>query len=331
MTRPARLLELVHLLGGRRGRPVSELAGDLGVSPRTIFRDLAELSMLNIPFVLAEGGYRLMEGATLRPLNLDAHERAILKLALDSAAVRRPRELARRASRLVAKIDAVSPPGPVSEAIVLADRDRTGAVLPDVMTGIEQAIGEHRVAEIDYVSLHSQERATRRLDPWSLFHRGETWYVAGRCHRHEGPRLFRLDRIRSLRLLPEGFEPPTAFEIHKHLENAWDLYQGEESHEIVIIFDPSVAPLIEHGHHHDGEAVEVLADGGVEYRVTLSHLEEIARWLLGFGGAARAIAPAALIDRVRALAAGALASHTTGRKPPKRASRADTKSRKRAV
>jgi predicted DNA-binding transcriptional regulator YafY len=81
---------------------------------------------------------------------------------------------------------------------------------------------------------------------------------------------------------------------------------------------PEVAALVDHGLHHPGEQVANLVDGGVEYRVRLSHLEEIARWVVGFGGRAWAVEPAELVDRVRELAEDAAAGHRAAASPRRR-------------
>ena len=84
MSRSDRLLDLVQLLGGRRSRSLKEIVRHFEVSERTAYRDLAALERRRIPLTRDEHGYRLVEGATLRPLRLTGEERALLRLrALD--------------------------------------------------------------------------------------------------------------------------------------------------------------------------------------------------------------------------------------------------------
>lgn len=308
MTRAARLLRLVHLLDTRSGRTRQQLAAELGVSERTLYRDLSGIEELGIPLVQHDGRYRLVDGASWRPLMLTAQERATLRLLLGSAALRRETAMRQRleslASKLTAAIDGAA------EGLVLADLERSGPIAESLIPAIEDAIARQQTLRVDYVSLSSRSRRVRRVDPWALFHRGEAWYLAGRCHENGGPRMFRLDRIRAASATGDLFLRPENFDVDAWLCDAWSLFQGDEPREVVVRFDAEVAPLVESARHHDGESVRVLADGSAEYRVRLGHLEEIARWIVTFGGMARAVEPAELVERVREIAQGVVAAHT---------------------
>ena len=108
MSRPARLIEMVHLLSGRRARTIEEIADRFEISERTAYRDLADLAAQHIPIYKDEHGYRLLETATLRPLNLTSEEHALLKIALYNPALRQQPALLRRLEALEAKLDAAS-------------------------------------------------------------------------------------------------------------------------------------------------------------------------------------------------------------------------------
>ena len=56
------------------------------------------------------------------------------------------------------------------------------------------------------------------------------------------------------------------------------------------------------GQHHPGEKVKRMKDGTIDYRVRLSGLDEIARWVIGFGGMAKVVKPKELHDQVVAMA-----------------------------
>ncbi|MFN2240176.1 MAG: helix-turn-helix transcriptional regulator [Thermoanaerobaculia bacterium] len=310
MKKITRLLDMMALLEGRRSRPVRELAAHFETTERTIFRDLADLEELGFPLTSDEHGYRIMDGATMRPLHLDAGERALLRLLVENPSVRRPPALARRLEIVAAKLDRIAPPSGPSK-LVLAGIDRSGPIQSGVIEAIEGAIDRSEAIEIDYASLRSAARSRRMVDPWAIFHRSEAWYFVGRCHRHDEARMFRLDRIAAVRASGARFERPADFDLESFLGGAWSLYHGHggEPREIVIRFDASLAPLIANARHHEGERVERLADGDLEYRVELRNLDEIARWIASFGGHAIATAPPELIAKVRELGEGILREH----------------------
>jgi predicted DNA-binding transcriptional regulator YafY len=326
MARSGRLIELVHLLAGRRGCTIDEIASRFEISPRTAYRDLAELSGSRIPVVRDERGYRLLEGATLRPLNLTSEERGLLRVALGNPALRERAPLRRQLQRLEAKLDAVTAAVEESpEALRLAGVDRSGAGADAVLDPLRRAIEDRVVCDMLYTSLSGGTRCWRGVDPYRLFERSESWYLVGRCHVHDEPRLFRLDRIGAVRRLGVRFEIPASFDLDAFLADSWSVLRGGELHEVVIHLDPTLAPLVRNARHHASEVMTERPDGGLEYRARLSHLDEIARWVLGFGGRARAIEPLQLVERVLELAEEARRAHSgASRSPGKRDRRGGT-------
>ena len=320
MDKPARLIQLVQLLAGRRSRQLREIADHFGISPRTAYRDIADLSRHNIPVTRDEHGYRLLAGATIRPLALTAEEHAALKLVLANPAIGRAPDLARDLKMVEAKLDiATARSEDTSGALTLAGPERSGRVAPELTTTLRQAVQRCAPVSILYRSLAGGRRTWRGVDPYEIFHREGSWYMAGRCHVHDEPRTFRLDRIAEVKRFDTRFTRPP-FNLDDFLQHTWSVYRGTALQRIVIHFDPAVAPLLEQATHHPDEKVQRLPDGALEYTVQLSHLDEIARWILGFGGLARAVEPRALVDLVAGMASRVHARHRAPGAPRSRAS-----------
>ena len=294
MDRPTRLFEIVQLLAGRRPKTVQEIAGRFEISERTAYRDLAELSRRHIPITRSDHGYQLLESATIRPLSLTAAERAVLKLLLENPAVRPTVDIRRTLELVEAKLDAATwHSEETPRALTLAGPERSGAIAPGVTPLLDTAIRERTPVSLSYRSLAGGRKTWRGVDPYEVFHRENAWYLVGRCHLHDEPRVFRLDRVSDAEALRGTFEPP-AFDLEEHLQHTWGVYRGRELYDVVVHFDAPLAPLLEGGLHHPDERIERLGNGSLEYRVTLSHLGEVARWIVSFGGQARAVAPPAL-------------------------------------
>ena len=307
MDRPIRLIEILQLLGGRRSWRPAEIADHFNISERTVYRDLQDLSRLQcIPVARGEDGYRLVEGATIRWLGFTSTERATLKLLLQHPAFRAASELT---SVLERKLDAATREmEETAQALTLAGPERSGSIRTGLLRLLEGAVRKRTPVSLLYRSLWSQHQAWRDLDPFAVFHRENTWYLVGHCHLRDEPRTFRLDRIADAKHLNSTFDRP-AFDLDAFLRGTWNVYRGRNLHEAVIHFDASLAPLIKHGAHHPDEHIEKLENGRLEYRVTISHLDEIARWIVGFAGAARAVQPTALAARVAEIAGAAYERH----------------------
>lgn len=312
MERAPRLLKLLQLLDCRTGRSRADLCGELEVSARSLYRDLATLESLGTAIEQTSGRYRLIESN--RSVVLSEQERATLQLMLSNPALRHDAGLRHQLDALAHKLRPAVDGVPA--AIALADLERTGRLAAGVMKVIDDAIAKQQTLRLDYTSLSHKGRRARRADPYVVFHRGEAWYLAAHCHENRAPRMFRLDRIASATSTGDLFLRPEGFDVSVWLADAWSVWTGEETHDILIHFDRDVAPLIEHAAHHAGEVKLRRLDGRLEYRVTLAHLEEIARWIATFGGKARAIAPAELVERVREMAEAVAQVHqeTKGRR-----------------
>ena len=310
MDRPIRLMEMLQLLGGRRSWHPAELAERFGMSERNIYRDLQALSRLyGIPVTNDEHGYRLLEGATLRSLPLTATERATLTLLLRHPALGALSDLT---AGLARKLDvATRQMEETPQALTLAGPERSGRIAEGLLPLLEQAARERTPVSLLYRSLWSRRQTWRGLDPYAVFHRENTWYLVGHCHLRVEPRTFRLDRIVEAKRLDGAFDRPP-FDLDAFLKQTWSVYRGRTLHDVIIHFDASLAPLIQQGAHHPGERVRKLKNGRLQYRVTISHLDEIARWIVGFAGTARAVGPPALVARGTEIAAGAHERHAAG-------------------
>jgi predicted DNA-binding transcriptional regulator YafY len=295
VTRRTRLFDLVHLLSGRRARSIQDIVDHLSVSERTVYRDLAELQEIRVPIVRDDGGYRVLESGRMRPLALTGEERALLRLALDNPLLTNRPELALTLRRLRDKLEAVS--GAVEETppgLTLASIDRTGQLPDGLLAALERAVTHRFTLELRYISLSGRTAAWRRVDPYAVVHRADAWYLVGHCHKHTEPRTFRVDRVQESRPSGDTFERPLGFDLEQYFEDSWAIYRGKRRHHIVLRFPPALSAFILSAQHHKGEQKEVLPDGRVEYRVTLNHLAEVRRWVLGFGGQVEVVAPKAL-------------------------------------
>lgn len=317
MKRSVRLYLLVQHLGGHRAWHPEEIAEHFQISVRTAYRDIADLSSVySIPVTTDdEGRYRLVEGATMRLLPLTATERALLTLALDNPALRTAPDVDAAVDRLGDKLNAATRQvEETASGLALAGPEKSGDIKEGLVLLLNGAVRDRTPVSFRYRSLASGHTTRRGLDPYRVFHRENAWYVVGHCHRRQELRAFRLDRIAHAELTEGTFAPPD-FRLADFLEHSWGIYHGRTVHEVVIHFDPALAALIEESTHHPGQQVVRLGNGDLEYRVSLSHLEEIARWIVGFAGAARAVEPPALVALVADMAARAHKAHRRGDPP----------------
>ena len=205
----ARLLRLLSLLQTRPEWSGPELADRLGVTTRTVRRDVDKLRGLDYPVEVGYGpggGYRLGSGAALPPLLLDDDEAVAVAVTLRTAAGSGVAGTGETALAALLKLERILPSRlrhrvaamPVS---IVAPRVAS-AVDPAVLAVLGAACRDRRVVEIDYTA-RDGTASRRRVEPVHLVAWGRRWYLAAWDRDRDDWRTLRVDRLVP-RLGPDG-------------------------------------------------------------------------------------------------------------------------------
>ncbi|WP_435612857.1 helix-turn-helix transcriptional regulator [Streptomyces sp. bgisy159] len=218
---PARLLQLLSLLQTPREWPGGELADRLGVSRRTVRRDVDRLRELGYPVQAthgSDGGYRLVAGKAMPPLVLDDEEAVAIAVGLRAGAGHAIEGVDEAAVRALAKLEQVLPARlrhrvTTLQAATTALTSGDGAsVAPETLTVMASTVAGHERLRFAYRAKDGAE--SRRLtEPYRLVSTGRRWYLVAYDLGREDWRTFRVDRVRepfatgarfTPRQLPEG-------------------------------------------------------------------------------------------------------------------------------
>jgi predicted DNA-binding transcriptional regulator YafY len=208
MSRAERLLALMQVLRRHR-EPVggAALAQELGVSLRTLYRDIASLQAQGAAIAGEAGvGYVLRPGFTLPPLMLSEEEIEALVLGSRWVAGHTDPELAEAARNALAKIHAVLP-APLrheleSNALLVPAPHAPGPEA--LLASIRRAIRAQRKLRLDYRDAAGTP-SERVVWPFALGFFEQTRMVAAWCERRVGYRHFRVDRIATLEVLQDRY------------------------------------------------------------------------------------------------------------------------------
>lgn len=198
MTRRAdRLFQIVQILRGRRLTTAALLAERLGVSERTIYRDIRDLSISGVPVEGEAGsGYRLMAGFDLPPLMLTTQESEALMVAIRMLKTWGGESLSRSLESAQEKVLAILP----TESRRKAEQTRVFAPgfgarqhSKSDFDLMHQAVSGQQVLTLHYRDEQGQF-SVRDVQPLGLFFWGEHWVLVAWCEQREDYRCFRLDR-----------------------------------------------------------------------------------------------------------------------------------------
>ncbi len=206
MRRADRLFLIIHQLRRRRATPARRLAAALGVSLRTVYRDVADLQLSGIPIEGEAGvGYILRKGSDVPPLMFTRDELEALVVGARFTQAFAGKRLGASAQQALTKIEAVLPEelrARSERSRILAPAVAARQPLRERLDSLHAAIDERRVVRIAYSSL-AGAASEREVEPLCLAFWGQSWTLGGWCRLRVGFRNFRLDRIAELELRDE--------------------------------------------------------------------------------------------------------------------------------
>jgi predicted DNA-binding transcriptional regulator YafY len=337
--RADRLVSLVLLLQARGQVTARDLASELEVSVRTVYRDLAALSAAGVP-VFADpgpgGGCRLLEDYRfpLRSLHPDEAEAllilgvpdALRDLGLDGAVAAAHRQI-----RVTAQIDGA----PASaEASAVAGGPLVHLDMPRWFTGHERvphlrelatAVRRRRRVRLRYARPGDRPApppgpAPRAVDPLGLVNKAGTWYLVA-VTASERVTVFRVGNVTDVRLLDEAASRPPGFDLAAFWERWSQEFQASRPRlPVRIRAAPSALAAFPEVF---GDAVrEALSaapppdeDGWRELTLSFEHELAAAHRLAGFGGQVEVLSPAAVREHLLAAAREIVARYDSESKP----------------
>jgi predicted DNA-binding transcriptional regulator YafY len=198
----ARVLALLSLLQTPREWPSSELAERLGVTDRTVRRDVKRLRGLGYPVEASMGvygGYRLTAGAVMPPLLLEDDEAVTLAIGLRLTAGQPVTGLEESAVRALTKVLQVMPPrlrhrAKTVAAATVSATPFDGVIDPETLTALASAAANAERVRFGYADRQGRT-STRHVEPVRLVMLSRRWYLVAFDIDRADWRTFRVDRI----------------------------------------------------------------------------------------------------------------------------------------
>ncbi|MFE3258630.1 helix-turn-helix transcriptional regulator [Nocardia sp. NPDC059091] len=310
--RASRLMSILLLLQTRDRVTAQEIAGQLEVSIRTVYRDMESLSAAGIPVYGDpghDGGYRLLDGFRAKLELLTTDEAGSLFFAgLPSAAAdlglgaivtaanlkvmsALPPELRDRAGRVAERFH-LDAPGWYSEAEPTPH-----------LTTVADAVWNERALRFTYIRWATPHLVTRTTEPLGLVLKSGNWYLVG--HTATDLRTYRISRIMELEVLPEPVSRPPGFELAAYWAAYLESFDQRRHHHSVLIrltaetfdrlpelLDPATAQAA------CDSATDPTPTGHRDIRLPIESTDRAIPDLLRLGAGAEVLAPEDLRHRI---------------------------------
>ena len=287
----------------------STLARKIEVSTKTIQRDIDYMRYqleLPIDYDKQRHGYCYTEPVTHFP-TIPATEGEVLALFVAQKSLEQYRgtpfeaQLAQAFNKLAQVMESEISVS-LQELSQALSFHHTGVAVTDIQVfeKVTRALKEQRELEFSYRKLGSERSELRTVQPYHLASIDGQWYLFANDLARDDMRTFVLGRIRSTPIIRRKFKENKEFSLRERLMGSFGVYSGEGDYRVQLEFDAFAAQLVRERTWHPSQEIIEKPGGYLELILSLDSLEEIERWILGWGSHARVIAPPDLKRRVRA-------------------------------
>lgn len=310
MNKSQRLLALLMTLNTRDKFTLKQLAKQFGVSRRTVIRDLQDLEELGVPLFTeygVHGGYRVLKDRTLPPISFTENEAVAMFFASQSLDTYGALPFQAEVAAALDKFGRILPPDTSERIERLRSKLRfwvpTLRLDQGYLNELLQASLDGTAIDAEYES-SSGEVGRRRLLPLGLYAMNGLWYCPALDLERDKVRVYRTDRMRSVRPAEEALPRELSAQVREVAEKPIDAWLGplEEGGELRL-----EAHLTRRGVLRcqsdvwlaQGLRLREDGSGYLDRMMGESYVDWVASYMLSLGEDARVIRPRQVVDRIR--------------------------------
>ena len=286
-----RLFQMVYLLLEKGSMTAPELAKRFEVSVRTIYRDIDILSAAGIPVYTTQGkggGIFIQENFVLNKSLISEQEQKQILMALQGIQVID----AETTDALFSKLSGVFQKQNVNWIEVDFTDWKKDGDWSCIFDQLKSAIFQNKIISFTYYGVKG-EASTRVVEPLKLVLKNMNWYLYGYCKFREDYRLFKLTRIKELKLTSSTYTRPIPLRIF----DAAKEYK-ERLITVTLKFDKEIAYRVYDEFLND--SISICDDGSFLVNSNLPDNEKLFSYLLSFGDQVEVISPRELRNEILA-------------------------------
>ncbi|HNX27342.1 MAG TPA: WYL domain-containing protein [Phycisphaerae bacterium] len=311
ISRVYRLLHIITLLQSGRSYSAAELARELCISRRTVFRDLNSLELARIPyyFDLETKGFRISPHFFLQPLNLTLGEALSLLVMATNLRQESSLPLLSEGAKAAAKIEGVLP---------VSVREYVGSIMNSLSVHLgpmashdeadenfdllSRAIIKRFECRLNYESFYEGRRISVLVHPLRLMFIHRAWYLLAWSPAEKALRTYKLIRIHDLELRRRTFKNVRKNELENYFGMAWSMIPEGKIYRVHLHFSPKVAGNVAEVRWHRTQEVRRNNDGSLEFFADVDGINEISWWVMGYGDQVKVVDPPELRRRIAEVA-----------------------------
>jgi predicted DNA-binding transcriptional regulator YafY len=305
----ARQWQLIQRLAkSRAGVALDDLASDLEVVRRTVYRDLDALMLAGFPVVSEKRDgrvfYRFLDTFRLGDVPFTPDEILALAFGEDLLRVLEGTVFHDSIRSALAKIRAGLGPeladylARLGAAFrVLPGPHKSYAHLRETIRTLNDAVLAQKSVRIRYRTGRTGAVSSRTLDPYRVWYRSGGLYVVGHDHKSGELRTFAVDRIGAIEATARKFAVAADFDFERYIGSSFGVI-AEPATRVRILFESRWAGYVAERTWHPSQKLTPASRGRVELAMEVGGTDELRTWILSFGDGALVLEPRALRDAV---------------------------------
>ncbi len=308
------LILLQKLEGARHGLTLDQLAAALepGASPhpRTLRRDLEAIESAGFPLLTervdGHTRWKVLDGARHAPaLRFSPTELMALTLSRRLIAPLEGTALHASLQSALGKASAALSPDGLTLVHQLEDTFSVGLGPHkrykhhrEVVERVAHAITQKTRIQMRYDSVARGKVTRREVDPYRLWYASGGLYLIGYCHQRKEPRVFAVERIKSVTPTDHPYQIPLHFDFEAFVEDSLTVMRGTRI-EVEVEFDRRTAAWAKDRIWHPSQRLIRRRHGRMGMTLTIADTRELVGWVLSFGSGVTVVRPESLRTAVK--------------------------------
>lgn len=292
---------MIELLHGRGKMKISELAEELEVKERMIriYRDELEKAGIFVESERGRGGGYYISNTSLFPIkNLSHKELRALTFAIEQLLSKGNAIYSGDAQVALDKLKALRKLEKDRDRhIYFVQRSRPNYEFSDEnrkYIQLQEAFGSRCKVKIQYEK-RSGERSERVIAPYGFVHYNEFFYCIAMCDHRKDTRMFKLSRMKDIRIIYDTYIIPEEFDIQKEFPKFGIM---NEPLEVELLIHSPFAVSVPESIWGENQIIEYNSDGSIRFHAMMSGKESIKKWILGMGAAVEVMKPDSLREDI---------------------------------
>lgn len=182
----------------------------------------------------------------------------------------------------------------------------------EIFSKVLHALAHEQLLELDYDGKANGQKSTRTVEPRLLHNFAGNWYLFAHCRMRQDIRMFALDRMQDVRLLPERYPYPSDFDPQSFVRQAFGVFKTGARQMARIRFSPFISAWVRDQTWHPDQALAFLPDGSLEMLLPFAgEGVDLVREVTKYGPDAEILEPEGLRAEVVARLTTALAKYSS--------------------